>query len=282
MMFMSHVARTYSRAIIWFLTLRRLSPTSLSTALGMLLSMIVDIALCLCLPLFEPLLKGRFSGIVYSKEYQVYYSIRDGSDDLYLVLPRREGDVSNKIFELLSEGDTFVDVGANVGCYSIPASRIVGDSGHVIAVEPVPTTAGVLMDNCKLNDAKNVTVINKACWNCKDEITIWVPNRYYGLASSTKHRTGEPFIVPTAQLDDICKGYSSIKVLKIDVEGSEMEVLRGASKTLSRTDYVVIETSEEPSEVLSILEEASFSVRKMRFTTYWLAKKPKTNNGDAR
>ena len=273
----SYIDGVYIRLLFWIQILYKLTPTNLSTAFGLIISMIFDLMLLLLYPKAVPLPKGRFSGLVYSRKYGVRYAIRAGTDDIYLVLPGREGDVSETILQILSEGDTYVDVGANIGCYSIPASKLVGDNGHIIAVEAVPTTADALVGNCKLNGIRNVTVVNRASWDYDGEIVFSVSSGYYGLASANGPKNGELFSVPTARLDDICKDFPSIKLIKIDVEGSEIRVLRGARETLSKADKVIIELSGKSDEALGLLAVSSFSLRKMEFMKYWLAERNSTD-----
>lgn len=88
--------------------------------------------------------------------------MRGFSDDLYSVTPGRERDVNELILSCLKEGDVFLDVGANIGYYSILGGKIVGKNGRVISVEPIDSTARILKYNIKLNKLKNVKVIQKA------------------------------------------------------------------------------------------------------------------------
>ena len=61
----------------------------------------------------------------------------------YSVMPGREGDVNELILNALSEATLFIDIGANVGYYSVLAGKIIGNSGQVISVEPMPSTAKI-------------------------------------------------------------------------------------------------------------------------------------------
>ena len=103
-------------------------------------------------------------GFYLIKPYNIVIYVR-GTDDFYYALPRREGSVHDFIVSVLKEGDVFVDVGANIGYYTILGSKLVGSKGLVIAVEPVPDTVKILRFNLRLNDIKNVLVIDKAAWS---------------------------------------------------------------------------------------------------------------------
>ena len=122
--------------------------------LGLILSAFIDILLnTVTSSPTNP--KVYISGVIYAKDYGVYFYIRGFTDDLYSVMPGREGDVNKLILSCLKDGDIFIDVGANIGYYSVLVGKIVGESGQVISVEPIPTTAKVLKYNVKLNKLKN-------------------------------------------------------------------------------------------------------------------------------
>jgi len=70
----------------------------------------------------------------------------------------------------------------------------------------------------------------------------------------------------------MCEGYGAIRMLKIDVEGSEYEVLCGAIATLKRTQLVVLECSERLDMIMDVLG-MEFSMRKLAFSSYWLAER---------
>jgi FkbM family methyltransferase len=216
--------------------------------------------------------KVYVSGIVFFKfrQVNVYFYVRKFSDDLYNILPGREGDVDDLIIKLLEEGDVLVDVGANIGYYSILAGKIIKEQGQVIAVEPIQETANILELNVRLNRLNNVAIAKKALWNSKSRIKMWLPEGLYGQASATDVR-GKPFLVDAIPLDDLCRDIPFIKLLKIDVEGSELQVLQGSRETLRKTKYLILEISKNAEQVLKLLKQTSFKTQKMRFTTYIFA-----------
>ncbi|HEY3128368.1 MAG TPA: FkbM family methyltransferase, partial [Acidobacteriota bacterium] len=81
-----------------------------------------------------------------------------------------EPNLTNWISERLLAGDTFVDVGANIGYYSLLASKLVGESGRVVAVEALPQIFGILRDNLQANCAGNVRPVNIAAWDRKEDL----------------------------------------------------------------------------------------------------------------
>jgi FkbM family methyltransferase len=192
--------------------------------------------------------------------------VRGGTDDLYNLLPGREDDVDVFIRSRLGEGVIFVDVGANVDYYTLIASKVVGAVGRVYAIEPVSSTAVILMVNVKLNGCDNVIVRKVATWYTRGKLVLKIPASAYGSASIV--REGTSVTVEASTLDDILRDEASIHLIKIDVEGAELEVLRGAQSVLRRTRYVVLELSRNAGEVLRVLRNAGFVCKKARFTTY--------------
>ena len=133
----------------------------------------------------------------------------------------------------LKAGDVFVDAGAHVGKYSFYASRQVGDSGLVIAIEPHPKNVENLRKGMKLNDLTNIVVVEKAC------------SSYSGKEFLMEHKTSANYELVQEQnetkvevdtLDNILESLRvrRVNMMKIDVEGCEYEVLQGAYKTITK------------------------------------------------
>jgi FkbM family methyltransferase len=260
--------RFLDRFRFWMKILKHGKGTNPKVQLGLILSSIIDTLTYSIYPLLALSPKIYASGIVYFKNYGVYFYVRKSSDDLYNIMPGREGDVNTLILKSLSEGDVFIDVGANVGYYSILAGKIVGERGQVIALEPVPNTVKVLDLNIKLNNLKNIKTIPKAAWSNSSLLNIYLPRGYYGWASPVKWHGSNFFTVNAMSLDDVSKKISAIKLLKIDVEGSEYQVLMGAKETLEKTKHIVIEVSENLDKIQRILREAEFQIQELKFTKY--------------
>jgi FkbM family methyltransferase len=137
---------------------------------------------------------------------------------------------------LLQPGDTFVDVGANVGYFTLLGSRTVGPTGHVYAFEPVPATRSDLATNLRLNDATNVTVFEHALSNSPGQATFSVGPVDHRGTSSLRSLTNstEQITVATARLDDLLSVQGKVSLIKIDVEGAELLVLEGMTTCLGR------------------------------------------------
>lgn len=159
--------------------------------------------------------------------------------------------ISNYIASALREGDTFIDVGANVGYYSLLAARIVGKSGRVFAVEPSPTIFSTLRNNVYLNMADNILLHNCAASDRAGEVRVFLHHQdNYGQTTIIEDRC-EP---GTVSLEAIVRAFPlpvlvpkedllRAKFIKIDVEGAEWRVISGFSELLSqfsdRTEIIV-------------------------------------------
>jgi FkbM family methyltransferase len=153
----------------------------------------------------------------------------------------------------LGSGETFFDVGAWIGVYSLLASRLVGRTGRVYAFEPDDMARQVLASNLRLNDARNVEVVPKALSDHVGEAPFG-SNWHIGPLSLPCSRTGQildesatgtklqgAMKVPTTTLDDFSETIGRVPdMVKIDVEGHEVEVVRGAMLTLSNPKTTII------------------------------------------
>ena len=138
---------------------------------------------------------------------------------------------------LLSPGATFVDVGANFGTFSLLASRLVGSTGRVIAIEPQERLASFIEESNALSGAGNCEVHRVACGKSNGEASLLIPADDSGRAgffqgfSGRKQHTSTT--VPVTTLDFILRDVDAGTVIKIDVEGSELHVLDGGAGFIS-------------------------------------------------
>ena len=139
----------------------------------------------------------------------------------------------------LREGMTVMDVGANLGLYSLLASRAVGPSGKVYAFEPVPEIFARLKEHIALNNAANVIPVPIALSNEKGVAKMSVR----GSGSSFfRHLSNEFVEVQVERLDDFVEreGIERVDAIKIDVEGAELKVIRGADKTIRHNKPILM------------------------------------------
>lgn len=128
------------------------------------------------------------------------------------------------------EGHSFLDIGANIGYYSILCAGLVGRRGNVYAVEPMPRILEILRSNIALNRLENVTVIDR----CVTATTgpremFYGPVYNLGKSSQQSMRSGhEKVTVEGVTLFDLLKPeeFKDIRLIKIDIEGGELPLLR--------------------------------------------------------
>lgn len=146
---------------------------------------------------------------------------------------------------------TFVDIGANIGTYTVIASVAMGGTGTVISFEPEFSNHSILSDTMKLNKCSNVRLVQMAL---SDEIGDgWLkltqgPNPGEHALSVDGQAEGTQAIT-LSTLDHFLsgEGVSTCDLIKLDVEGVELKVLKGATNTLTSTPHpvLIIEVSDE-------------------------------------
>lgn len=123
-----------------------------------------------------------------------------------------------------------VDAGANIGMYSLTCSKLVGDSGHVYAFEPVSFTADRLDGNIALNESSNITVVRAALGSrCGIATMRPVDVRSTGKTQVAARSEAGFEEVPIMTLDSFAEahGLTRLDLVKVDIEGSEAEFLKG-------------------------------------------------------
>lgn len=163
-----------------------------------------------------------------------------------------EKEETDYVISTLDKGDTFLDIGTNIGLFALLASKVVGDSGKVICFEPSPITFKRLAENVNLNELKNIDLRNVGLSDTKGELTFYTSDNGYdawnSFAPSHDNKLRNSILVPTSTLDielkDIDK--SKIKLIKIDVEGWEKFALNGGKDFFLRySPIVMVEFAEE-------------------------------------
>jgi len=181
--------------------------------------------------------------------------------------------------EVLQRGDTFIDVGAHVGWVALVASRCVGGYGSVVAFEPSPPLARLLRYQRCVNLAYNLTVEAAAVGHLSGTTVLYLHNSgnssvnslidaavmYEGLGRSAP----ETVEVKVWSLDDYCQmAGCQPRAVKIDVEGGELMVLRGAQGVMARHKPALILAVHPPliperkaHELFSLLDRHGYRIR---------------------
>jgi FkbM family methyltransferase len=145
--------------------------------------------------------------------------------------------------KVLSPGKVLIDVGANFGVYTLVASKLVGPAGKVIAFEPTAHSFAILQQNIALNHCANVRAFQVALAQRRGKAWLYHGWDPVGNSLGMDPLCGEEGEdVQTEALDNILSenGIDRVDVIKIDVEGAEELVLRGATRSLALHKPVVI------------------------------------------
>jgi FkbM family methyltransferase len=137
------------------------------------------------------------------------------------------------------------DVGANVGMFTIPLAHAVGAAGRVVAVEPSPDNAQRLEENVRCNGLANVQVEAVAVVEQPGPVTLHLGNdpAFHSTSDVDDYRDADSsMVVPGTTLDDLWEscGEPDVSFVKVDTEGGELSVLRGAPKLLSTGRPVIL------------------------------------------
>lgn len=152
----------------------------------------------------------------------------------------------------LRPGDVVVDVGANVGYYTIIAGKLVGETGRVYAFEPDPVSFELLRRNVRLNGLDNVFLEQKAVSNEKGTLELFIAEENKG-----DHRIYQPegeqresVTVEAVSLDDYFKGSDeTVDFVKVDTQGAEVLILQGMEQLLRRSNEIVMAFEYSPRHV---------------------------------
>lgn len=185
--------------------------------------------------------------------------------------------VQNAVSAVLRPGDEFVDVGANVGFFSLLAARLVGSTGRVVAIEALPANVAALEANARRNRLDQISCVPVAASDQVGQAVLVVADHPGGAALEA---AGAPpdasgrLTVETVTIDDLVERgvIRSPRLVKIDVEGAEAAVLAGMATTLRRQRPVVIveldgaddaKLATRRADVLPLLEDAGYQVEQL-------------------
>ncbi len=181
--------------------------------------------------------------------------------------------------KFLKAGDTFIDVGANQGEYSLWAARKVGEQGVVVAFEPMPQLFGQLKENIRINKAfqKSITPIQLGLSDKKGEVILYASEDSNEGTNTIYTRDEFSIELGKIQLDTLDQQLKELDIqqvnfLKIDVEGAEFQVLKGAITTLKmHRPILLLEINKNaclaggylPDDILALLKPFNYSFSKI-------------------
>jgi FkbM family methyltransferase len=213
-----------------------------------------------------------------------YFRFRFPGGRIYLNLKRHRGMLSRAfgmyepakmeaVLKLLRPGSIFLDVGANIGDFSLLAASVTGSAGKVLAFEPEATNCYWIKRNIELNGYKNIEVFQLALSDRDGEASLYLGDRcdYHSLLKGQPERQAGIIAVKIRTLDSFLEelGQDRVDMIKVDVEGAELEVLRGARETLRRNPDIVLLLElhplmgVNPAEVCDFLRDMGLSLFQM-------------------
>lgn len=186
------------------------------------------------------------------------------------VTGRWEEEITNYLRRILRQGMTVVDLGANVGFYTLLAAKIVGPSGKVYAFEPEPSRYALLARNIVANGYTNVLALNKAVSNTPSRTSLYLDPRYNPAGHQLHDATGtrRSVLVETVSLDGYFSEGATVDVIKMDIQGAEMLALQGMERLLQRSRPLTLVTEFWPDGLRacgSAPEEFLFTLQRHGF-----------------
>jgi FkbM family methyltransferase len=215
--------------------------------------------------------------------FEMFLNPQDQTSPLLYLSDRYEPLASEIVGRIDMAGSCVLDIGANIGYYTLILSQKVGNTGSVFSFEPEESNFSVLKRNLRLNHTTNVTVFRLALNNESGTAYLGLSDSNMGdhrlLTQSSLSRGQEKRVrqmVEMTRLDDVLPDQESnrIRFIKMDVQGSEYHVLKGAERFLSNQakNLVILieydpellrETSTDPVDLIALISRLGFRVFKL-------------------
>ncbi|MEM4282315.1 MAG: FkbM family methyltransferase [Candidatus Woesearchaeota archaeon] len=182
-------------------------------------------------------------------EVQGHKMFLDSKDSLNLsidgIYEPFETDLVKKV---IKKGNVVLDIGANIGYYTLIFAKLVGKEGKVFAFEPDPTNFSLLKKNVEINCYKNVVLVQKAVSNKTGKVKLYLSETNKGDHRIYDSHDGRKSIeVEVIQLDDYFKNYNGkVDFIKIDIQGAEWGAVQGMLNLLKKNKTVKIVTEFWP------------------------------------
>lgn len=175
----------------------------------------------------------------------IYLNIKESGMMLRRALGCYELTKQEAFKKFVRPGSTFIDVGCNKGDFALLGSRLVGPQGRVLAFEPHPDNCQWVRKSIAKNAYQNVELFEMALSDVNGTAELYIGEKsgFHTLVPGQPFRSKGFIQVKTRRLDDFLDeiGFTgSIGAIKIDVEGADMQVLRGAQKTISGNPGIII------------------------------------------
>lgn len=199
-----------------------------------------------------PLVNALKPNFVTSRGHKIFIDKHDATISQELILSGKWEDFETEIFsQYIHPGDIVVDIGAHIGWYTLIAAKLVGKTGKVYSFEPDTTNFNLLTKNVQANGYHNVVLIKKAVSNKTDSAQLFINNENTGdhrIFDTDKNRRS--VTIETITLDDYFRNITEqIDLIKMDIQGWEMQALQGARRVVTTNKHLKLITELQPSYI---------------------------------
>ena len=183
-----------------------------------------------------------------------------------------ESSVSKLFLSILEEGNNVIDIGANIGYYSLLSSSAVGENGKVFSFEASPLIYSKLQENIALNNAENIYAKSAAVGDKKGEVILFEADESHLGISSLRRLEGNnsrEIHIEMITLNSSLSQFPTINLIKVDVEGAEMKVFKGIESIINRdfpflifevTDHMLNQLGSSKTELLNWVREKGYDL----------------------
>ena len=192
--------------------------------------------------------------------------------DFWIVSPNFEEEVLRYL--KISKNEIFIDIGAHIGKYSVMLAK---KCKKVISIEPEKNNFEILKKNVTLNSFKNIILLNCACSDKKGYLKLYISETAGGHSLERKGKNYQ--LAEVSSVDEILRKskikFQEVGLMKIDVEGHELKVLKGSRKLLKKSKNlrIVFESWENADKVKRFLREFGFLIKEICTGYYYAWKK---------
>lgn len=203
--------------------------------------------------------------------HKIYIIKSDTTVSEELIINKAWEEFETEIFKQnIKKGDVIVDLGANIGYYSLIAANLVGDKGKVYAFEPDEKNFQVLRKNIQVNNYKNIFPVKMAVSDKTGNVKLYISPENKGDHRIYDQKAGrETVTIKSTTLDEYFKN-QKVDLIKMDIQGSELDALKGAKKLINTNKNIKIITEYQadlleanksrPIDFLNLLTDLKFKL----------------------
>ena len=208
-------------------------------------------------------LSGKSGSEVIVEGHKMVLATKGKYPPIKMAMGEYEIETTELFREHIKSGMSVLDIGAHVGYYTLLAAKLAGAEGRVFSFEPDLDNYGLLRRNIESNGYANITTVNQAVSDLSGTRTLFISRLDNGRHSiyHQSHSESESIAVPATTIDDYFKAldWPQLHFIKMDVEGSELDVLNGMTGLLDRFPTIKMIIELNPS----LLRNASVSPLKL-------------------